>query len=201
MNHLDVDIQEKKTAYKGYFRIERYVLKYRLFNGGWSQPCVREVFERGHAVAVLLYDPNLNKVVLIEQFRIGALNQTDNPWLLELVAGIREPGESSEQIAIRETQEEAGLTPTDMIPVYSYWVSPGGTTEKVTIFCARIDANQAQAGGIFGLEAEAEDIKVWVFDTKTLYEMLEKGEIRNAITIIAIQWLQLHEEKVKKLWG
>lgn len=193
----DVKIIEKKTVYQGYFKIEKLTLQHRLFKGGWSQPFEREIFERGHAVAVLLYDPILNKVVLIEQFRAGALEQ-GNPWLLELVAGIIEPNENPEQVVIRETREEAGLDTSTLIPIYHYWVSPGGSSERVNLFCARVDASNA--GGIHGLPEEHEDIKVWVLDIQTAYELLEKGEIRNAITLIALQWLKIHETEVRKKW-
>lgn len=194
----DVKILEKKTVYKGYFRIEKITLQHRLFAGDWSTPFEREIFERGHAVAVLLYDPILNKVVFIEQFRVGALEKNGNPWLLELVAGIIEEDENPEQVAMRETQEEAGLKFSALIPIYRYWVSPGGSTETVNLFCARVDASHA--GGIHGLADEHEDIKVWVYDTQEAYQLLEQGQICNAITIIALQWLQLHEKAVKERW-
>lgn len=195
----DVTILEKKAVYQGYFRIDKYVVKHRLFRGGWTKPFAREVFERGHAAAALLYDPNLNKIVLIEQFRIGAIAaQSDQPWLLELVAGIIETGETPEQVAIRETQEEAGLQVKAIIPICEYWVSPGGTSEKVAVFCAQVDASQAN--GIHGLEEESEDIRVHCFDVAEVYQLLAQGHICNAPTIIAVQWLQLHEREVRAKW-
>lgn len=194
----DVSILEKKAVYQGYFRIDKYIVKHRLFRGGWTKPFAREVFERGHAAAALLYDPDLNKIVLTEQFRIGVVGQTSHPWLFELVAGIMDPGETAEQVAIRETQEEAGLQIKAIIPIYEYWVSPGGTSEKVALFCARVDASQAN--GIHGLEEEGEDIKVHSFDVAEVYQLLAQGRICNAPTIIALQWLQLHEKEVRGKW-
>ena len=195
----DVEILSKEIAYQGYFRIEKYTLRHRLFRGGWSTPFTRELFERGHAVAVLLYDPKLHKIVLIEQFRIGALGKTDNPWLLELVAGIIEPGETTSEVAIRETQEEAGLHIFEMLPICNYWASPGGSTEKVTLFCAKVDASLA--GGLHGLAEESEDIRVLVFEVDEVYKLLAAGKICNAPTIIAVQWFQLHEQEVRNKWG
>lgn len=194
----DVVILTKETVYQGYFRIEKFNLKHRLFAGGWSQPFIREIFERGHAAGALPYDPVLQKIVLIEQFRVGTLGQTETPWLLELVAGIIEPGETAAAVARRETQEEAGLIASDLLPICDYWVSPGGTSEKVSLFCARVDAKNA--GGIHGLLEEHEDIRVHAFDTEEVYRMLGQGRICNAATIIAVQWLQLHETDVRNTW-
>ena len=83
-----VEILDKTICYNGFFRIERYRLRHRLYSGAWSRELTRELFERGHAAAVLPYDPILDAVVLVEQFRIGALEAPGDPWLLEIVAGV-----------------------------------------------------------------------------------------------------------------
>ncbi len=194
----DVEIIEKQAAFQGFFRVDNYQIRHRLFKGGWSKPLQRELFERGHAAAVLLVDPLLNKIVLIEQFRMGPLNQSQYPWLLELVAGIIEPNETPEQVVNRESQEEAGLVIQEVFPMVEYWVSPGASTEKVNLFCARVDASKA--GGIYGLEAEGEDIRVWVFSVEEVYQMLEKGKINNASTLIALQWFKLNEKQIRQQW-
>jgi len=194
----DVEVLEKKTGYQGYFRIDKYKIRHRLFAGGWSTPVMREVFERGQAAAALLFDPNLDKIVLIEQFRIGTLSATDSPWLLELVAGIIDKEETPAQVAVREIQEEAGLLAKALIPICEYWASPGACTEKITLYCAQVAADKA--GGIHGLAEENEDIRVHVVDTQTAYRLVEEGAVKNAPTIIALQWLQLHEQKVKQQW-
>lgn len=143
MTNTDVEILEKTMGYEGFFRIERYRLRHRLFNGDWSRPLVREVFERGHAAAVLPYDPILDAVVLIEQFRVGALTAPDGPWLLEIVAGMIETDETAEEVVKRESVEEADCAITDLIPLHDYLVSPGGTTERIALFCGRVDATHA----------------------------------------------------------
>lgn len=194
----DVELLNQQVAYQGYFRIKRYTLRHRLFGGGWSPALMREVFDKKMAVGILLFDPVLNKVILIEQFRAAILERTHNPWLIELVAGIMDTDESPEQVAIREAKEEAGLLATDLIPIYEYWTSPGGSSEKVKLFCGRVDASQA--GGIHGLEEEGEDIRVWSLDTHEAYTAVAEGRIQNAFTIVAIQWLQLNETKVKNQW-
>jgi len=196
--HNDIEILEKQTVFQGYFRVDKYLLRHRLFQGGWGKPVTRELFERGNAAAGLLFDPTLNKIVLVEQFRMGPLNHSQHPWLLELVAGIIEPNESPEQVVVRESQEEAGLIIQDVIPIIQYWVSPGASTERTSLFCARVDASKA--GGVFGLAEEGEDIRVHVFTVKEVYQMLEQGVINNAPTLIAVQWFKLNEIKVRKCW-
>lgn len=184
-------ILSKNIAYQGYFRIEAYELQFEKYDGNLSAPVKREIFERGIAVAVLPYDPILDKVVLIEQFRIGALKDDNSPWLLEVVAGIIEPGETPAEVARRETKEESGLDIQTLIPITKYWVSPGGTTETVDLFCAKVDASQA--GGVFGLDLEDEDVKALAMSTEEAFAKVRSGEIRNAPSIIALQWLELNK--------
>ncbi|MBN1684432.1 MAG: NUDIX domain-containing protein [Gammaproteobacteria bacterium] len=187
----DVEIISKETGFKNYFQVDIYKLRFRLFLGGWSHIITREVFERGRAAAVLPYDPHLNKVVLIEQFRVGALKDERSPWLLELVAGMLDHDETPEQLAKREAQEEANIEILDLIPICNYWVSPGGCTERTMLFCGIVDASKAN--GIHGLDEEDEDIKVHVFDVEDAFKMLHDGVINNASTVIALQWLALQK--------
>ena len=143
--NANVEILEKTICFEGFFRIERYRLRHRLFSGDWSHPLVRELFERGHAAAVLPYDPIRDEVVLIEQFRVGALNAPGGPWLMEIVAGIIEADETTEDVVKRESIEEANCIITDLIPLYNFLVSPGGTTESVALFCGRVDTTHQSA--------------------------------------------------------
>jgi len=195
----DVEILDKSEQYKGYFRINRYRLRHRLYAGGWSGELQRELFERGHAVGVLPYDPAADSVVLIEQFRIGALVAGMGPWLTEVVAGIIEEGEAPEEVARRETREEAGIEVMDLMPICRYLVSPGGSSESVILFCGRVDSRGA--GGIHGLAAEHEDIKVDVVPYAEAMRRLEEGDFTNAISIIALQWLALHRGRVRTAWA
>ena len=155
-----IAVLAQAVAYDGHFKIIRYRLRHRLFAGGMSPELVREVFERGHAVAVLPFDPESDKVVLVEQFRLGAVGVIDDPWLIEPVAGIIEPGEGAPEVARREAAEEAGLELLDLVPACTYFASPGGSTETCQIFIGRVVA--AGAGGIFGRTDEGEDIRVHV---------------------------------------
>lgn len=194
----DVEIITRETAWKGFFSIVRYRFRHRLFSGEMSGEVEREVFERGHAAVLLPYDPVRDEVVLIEQIRIPAFDASATPWLLELVAGIIEPGESPEDVARREAVEEAGLTVGRTRPVLSYLASPGGTSERLSILVGEVDASLAQ--GCHGLEEENEDILVHVVSREQAYRWVEEGTIDNAASVIALQWLALHHETLRAEW-
>ncbi len=197
--NTDVEILEKTVCFEGFFRIERYRLRHRLFSGDWSHPLVRELFERGHAAAVLPYDPIRDEVVLIEQFRVGALNTPGGPWLMEIVAGIIEADETTEDVVKRESIEEANCIITDLIPLYNFLVSPGGATESVALFCGRVDTTHA--GGVHGASEEGEDIKVHVVAVDTALALLQAGKINSVSAIIALQWLALNRDHVRTIWA
>ena len=194
----DVEIIARDTCYNGFFQVVRYRFRHRLFNGGMSGEVVREVFERGHAAVLLPYDPQRDEVVLIEQIRIPAYDSSPSPWLLELVAGIIEPGESTEEVGRREAMEEAGLNVGRVKPVLNYLSSPGGTSERLSIMVGEVDASQA--GGCHGLEEENEDILVRVVSREQACQWVEEGIIDNAASVIALQWLALHHKKIREEW-
>ena len=194
-----VELLEKSESYSGFFRINRYRLRHRLFAGGWSGVIEREVFERGHAVGVLPYDPVADSLVLIEQFRIGALAAGMSPWLIEVVAGIIEEGEAPEEVARRETLEEAGLEIQALIPMCRYLVSPGGSSESVRLYCGRVDSRGA--AGIHGLAEEHEDIRVDRVAYGEAMRLLEEGRVTNSVSLIALQWLALHRDRVRAAWA
>lgn len=194
----DVEVIACDTVFQGYFRIDRYRLKHKKFAGGWSGEMSREVFERGHAVGVLPYDPVRNEIVLIEQFRTGAYAAGWNPWLTECVAGIIEDGEAPADVAKRETMEETGLEVSDLIPVIRMLVSPGANSQSVELFLGRVDATDA--GGIHGLDQEHEDIRVFVAPLSNALSMLGDGRISDSHSIVALQWLALHLDEVRERW-
>jgi len=195
----DVEIIARETRYKGFFSIIAYRFRHRLFNGEMSGEVVREVFERGHAAVLLPYDPQRDEVVLIEQIRIPALDSSDTPWLLEMVAGIIEEGETVEDVARREALEEANIVVKRCKPALNYLASPGGTSERLSIMVGEVDATTAE--GIHGLEAENEDIRVHVVSREQAYRWVEEGAIDNAASVIALQWLALHHESLRKEWA
>ena len=206
MNSDDVEVIEKSTPFKGYFRIDRYRLRHKLFEGGWSGEMEREIFERGHAVAVLLFDPERDKLVFIEQFRPGAyaalaspwFHSGASPWLIESVAGIIEPGESPEDVARREAIEETDCKVSEIFPVCHYLVSPGGTSESVFVYCGRVSA--PKGGGIHGLSQEHENIRVVVVSPDEAFQWLDDGRIINAMTLVALQWFRLNVDAVRARW-
>lgn len=198
MTHNGVEILESQVLYQGFYTLKRYKLRHRLFKGGWSEPFIRELLIRHHVGAALPYDPLLDKVVLIEIFRIGTLEDEVSPWQLELVAGLMIKPEELDKLVRREMQEEAGLMAQELLPMCDYWASPGGTNERVTIFCAKVDASNA--GGIHGLADEHEDILVHTMSSQEAFAAVRSGRIKNAATIIALQWLELNLDKVKAKW-
>ena len=198
MQNPQYEILETSTCYAGFFHILRYRLRHRLFKGGWSRVLTRELFERGHAAAVLPYDAETDQVVLTEQFRIGALQASGGPWLLEIVAGMMETGETPEAVVRREAVEEIGCEVGDLISICDYYVSPGGASERIHLFCGRVDA--AQAGGVHGLADEGEDIRVTVMPADDAIAHMQTGRIISAAPIIALQWLMMHRASVREAW-
>lgn len=198
---MDFEILEKIVCFQGFFRMERYRLRHRKFSGEWSRPMTRELFERGHAAAVLPYDPQTDQVMLIEQFRAGALSAPGGPWLLEIVAGMIEADETAEQVIARESAEEAGCHISDLIPLYDYLVSPGGTTERIMLFCGRVDMRYIEGNDrIHGNAEEDEDIRVHVMPLTDALMLLNTGHISSASAIIALQWIALHRDSVHQRW-
>lgn len=195
---LKVEVEARETALDTFLRVDRLRLRHELFGGGFSDTMTRELLLRPRAVGVLLFDPVLEKVVLVRQIRIGMLDEGQDPWLLELVAGMVEPGEQPQEVAARESLEEADLAPQNVVQISEYYNSPGISNERITLFCGRVDS--AGAGGVFGLADEHEDIEVVVLDVEEAVSLVEAGKIHNAMTIIALQWLQLHRRELEASW-
>jgi ADP-ribose pyrophosphatase len=193
-----VELVDHAVAFQGYFRVGRYFFRHGLYQGGQSGILKREVFERGHAAAVLPYDPLRDEIVLIRQFRAGAYVAGWHPWTWEIVAGILEGDESPEQLIRREAVEEAALEIRDVIPMHAVVLSPGACSETCATYLGRVDS--AKAGGVYGLESEGENILVKVLPFSEARAMLDRDEIGNAIGVIALQWLALHRDEVRARW-
>lgn len=192
-----IAVLDRERVYDGFFKMDKLHIEHACFAGG-SVRVQRELFLRDDAVCVLLYDAPRDRVVMIEQFRVGALDHPRSPWLLELVAGIVEPGETPEQVARREAVEEAGATLGEVLPITRYMVSPGGAREYIELLCAQVDSEGL--GGVHGLAHEGEDIKVHLIAAETLFGMVADGRIDNAPAIIALQWLQLNRSRLQSRW-
>ncbi|KRO80200.1 NUDIX domain-containing protein [Gammaproteobacteria bacterium] len=195
---LKIEVDHRETLFDSFLRVDRLKLRHSLFAGGWSELMTRELLLRPRAVGVLLFDPVRQQVVLVRQIRVGMLDEGQHPWLLELVAGMVESGEEPIEVAARESLEEANTKPQDLLQICEYYNSPGISNERITLFCGRVDATQA--GGIFGLDAEHEDIEVVVLSLADALAKVASGEINNAMSIIALQWLQLNQPMLEESW-
>jgi ADP-ribose pyrophosphatase len=194
----DVEQIERSTAYHGHFRVDRYVLRYAMHDGGRTRPLTYEVFDRGHTVVVLPYDPVADTVVLVEQFRAGALAAGVSPWLVEAVAGTVEPGEGVEATARREVVEEAGCDVLELERIGVLLPSPGAVSETSTLYCARVDS--AAAGGLRGLVREGEDILVRVVTADDAIAQALRGDIVSAYGVVPLLWLGLNRERLRERW-
>ncbi|MBI3505511.1 MAG: NUDIX domain-containing protein [Proteobacteria bacterium] len=199
MTNDDIEILSRERRYEGFLKVDAYRLRHKLFAGGWSPVISREMMERGHAVCVALYDPRRDSVVLIEQFRIGAYAGGAPAWMVECVAGMIAPGEDPVDVARREIAEETGLAAADIVPAGRAFASPGGTSETVDMFVARVDS--ASAGGIHGLAHEGEDIRVLVepFDD-ALAAFFDGRRIGSSFTLMTLQWLALNRARLRERW-
>ncbi len=199
MDNDSIAISERRTVYHGFFRIDHFRLRHRLFAGGWSPELSREVFLRHDAVGILLYDPARDALVLIEQFRLAAHLAGFTAWQLEIVAGIMDKDETAADVARREAHEEAGLAITgEVVPIHRFLTSPGGSTETVELFCGRVDASAA--GGIHGLVDESEDIRVVVKSADEAMALLNSGRIENGYTLLALHWFAANRETLRRQW-
>lgn len=192
-------VLEEQHVYQGFFNLIRYRFRHTLYRGGWSEVLDRELFHRGRCVAVIPYDPRRDRVVLIEQFRVGAMRTEQDPWLLEIVAGAIEDGEEPPEVAHREALEEAGCEIDTLLPIYEFFTTPGGCSEKLTLFCGIVDASNL--GGHYGVAEEQEDIWVRVVEYREAMEFLEQGKIDSAIPIIALQWLALNRDALRQRYA
>ncbi len=203
MTFDDVEILEQQTAFQGYFRVDRYRLRHRLFAGGWGQPMQREIFERGHAVAAVLYDPARDQMVLIEQFRPGAfiaaqephLAGAFTPWLIEIVAGIIDEGETPDAVIRREAVEEAGCHIRHLEPIGPILATPGGSSETIMLYLGLVDA-PAEAG-VFGLDEEHEDIRVLIASPDDVWKWMDAGRIVNGPALVGLQWFRIHQQRLR----
>jgi len=194
----EVEIVENESLYQGFLGIKRFHIRHSLFAGGSSRVILRERVESFQAASVLLFDPVLDKVVMIEQFRIGAIDDPAGAWILEVIGGVIDPGETPDEVARREAVEEAGCRVGKLEPICNFMVSPGFSTERIFLFCGEVDASSA--GGIHGLEHEGEDIRVEVLSSEALIGELYGGRLNCTSAIIAVQWLAMNRERLRREW-
>ncbi|GAB3477189.1 NUDIX domain-containing protein [Marinomonas epiphytica] len=194
----DVIVEQDECVYQGFFQMRKLTLKHKRFDGSWSQSMTREMMVRNDAVCVLLFDPKTDQLLLIEQFRPAVL-QADSPWLLELVAGMVEPGESDEEVARREAQEEAGVTIGRLEYMFKFVPSPGGLVEYLRMYAGEFDASQVDLSQTHGLDEENEDIKLHLMSSSEAIKLLDQ-DIENASTLLGVQWFALNKQKLMNKW-
>ena len=197
-NPRDVEIFATRRAYDGFFKLDIVDFRYRRHDRAWSRRLTREVFRRAPTAAVLPYDPRRDEVVLVEQLRPPALDDPAGPWLIEAVAGIVEPGESADDVVRREAREEAGLELGALEYLFDALLSPGGSTERISLFVGQADTTGA--GGLFGVEAEGEDIRAAVWPAEAAFAAVG-GKIVTAPAILCLQWLALNRDRLRRDWG
>ncbi|MDU8924089.1 ADP-ribose diphosphatase [Pasteurellaceae bacterium LIM206] len=197
----DIEILSKERVYDGFFKMEKVLFRHKLFAGGMSEIVCRELLLKGAASVVVAYDPRRDNVILVEQVRIGAYDphSTRSPWLLELIAGMVESGETAERVAMRESAEEAGVQLEKLKYAFAAWDSPGGQSERLYFFAGKVDSSRAR--GIHGLAAEHEDIKVHVVSREQAYQWVCDGTIDNGAAIMGLQWLQLNYQCLQQEWA
>ena len=200
MDRDAVRLTASDELYRGFYRFQRLHLNHRLYRGGWTDTVRREVLIQPEATGVLLYDPAKDCVALVEQFRVGAYcrESEPRPWLLEIVAGLIEPGETPEGVAHREALEESGCTLRALEAIARYYSSPGGTNEFLHLYCGW--AELGEAGGIHGLATENEDIRLHVLDSNDAFAAVTDGHIANGNTVMALFWLQLNRDRLRQQW-
>ena len=193
-----LEILARDTAYDGFLRVDRYRLRHSLYAGGWSRELVRERVERLRAAAILLYDPDVDQVVMVEQFRIGAHEAGEGAWLLEIVGGYVPPEELPEAVARREAVEEAGCAVGEIEPIGEFYLSPGTSVERISLYCGRV---RAPAGGaVHGLDHEGEDIRVEVLAADAAIAELFTGRANSTTAIVTLQWLAAHRPGLRARW-
>ena len=193
----EIALQAARQPYAHFFAVEEYDLTFRRFDGMTSPPINRAVFISGDAVTVLPYDPARDRVLLVEQVRAGPLGRGDpNPWQLEAIAGRIDPGETPEDAARREAVEEAGLTLGPLLPVASYYASPGAKTEFLYSYVA-ITQLPDGAAGVFGVAEEAEDIRGHLISFDQAMALVTSGEVQNAPLLLTLLWLQRERGRLR----
>lgn len=193
-----VEILERRRAYDAFFKLDVLDLRHERFDGTWTPVLRRELFVQRAAVAVLPYDAMLDVVVLVEQFRAGCVDLPGDPWLIEAVAGLVEEGEAPEEVAARETREETGLEVGRLKFVCRYHASPGGTSERVQVYVGEVVA--PDAGGMFGMAHEGEDIRTHIVPALTAFEMVDDGRIVAANGVVPLLWLRSQRERLRREW-
>lgn len=189
----DIEVLEKTELAKGWGSLERFRLRHKKYDASWSEVIDRDIYTIGEVAAVLLYDPALDAVLLTEQFRTCGLKYDDATWLVEIVAGLIEPGVAPDETARREAREETGTTISHLHHISTFYSSPGGNGERMHLYLATADLTGA--GGQFGLAHEHEDIRATLVTFDDALAACDDGRIVDAKTLVALNWLARHKPR------
>ena len=190
-SNADVSIETKEPLFQGFIQVEKIQLKHRLFQQPHYSPIIqRELIRRPEAAGVLLYNDQQQRFALIEQFRIGALNDPESPWQLEVIAGVLDGNETPEQCIRRESLEESGCEVNELIHLFSFYPSAGACSELFHLYAAEVEL--PLTGGIFGMPNEGENIQLHLFNYAELATLFQGKRLKNAAVIMALQWLMQH---------
>jgi len=192
-----VSIEQKRYILEDVFKVEEAHLRHEKFNGEMSNVVRRISLERGDSVAVVIFNLNTNKIILVSQFRYPAY-KSGQGWLIEAIAGIVDPKEVPEEAARREVQEETGLTISTLEHISTFYPSPGGSSERIHLYYSEVSGESAKYKGTGGLVSEGEDILAVEVTLDEALSKIKSGEIKDAKTIIGIYWLEnriLNNEK------
>jgi ADP-ribose pyrophosphatase len=189
----NVEILSREQIFnKAIFRINETRFRHELFTGGMSQELVRLDFERGDSVSAVVHRTDTHSLIFTEQFRISTYEKGPG-WLLELPAGMIEESENPADSMKREIEEEIGFRTTYLQLISKFYVSPGGTSERIILFYAQVNATQRVSRG-GGLRSEGEDIRVVEVPILEVFRRMDAGKFVDAKTIIGLQWLRAHQK-------
>lgn len=192
----DVQIVDRAFVFQGFVQVEKVNLRHRLFNQAeYTAVISRELIQRPEAAGVLIYDDAQKKFALIEQFRIGAMDDQDSAWQLEIIAGVLDGDESPESCIRREALEESGCELKELQHLFSFYPSAGACAELFHLYSA--NTTLPQEGGVFGMPDEGENIQLHIIDYREIPNLLTNGRLKNAPVIMALQWLQQQIKTVK----
>ena len=187
----DVTIESREPIFRGFIQVEKVSFRHRLFNQPDYSPLIqRELIHRPEAAGVLLYNDQQQRFALIEQFRVGALNDAESAWQLEVIAGVLDGDEAPEDCIRRESLEESGCEVQQLQHLFSFYPSAGACSEFFHLYVAEVEL--PKMGGIFGMPDEGENIQLHLFDYSEVGTLLRNGRLRNAPVIMALQWLVQH---------
>lgn len=190
MDNMKYDILKEEIVFDNFFKIKKAIIKHELFDSNLIE-VDRMCFERGDSVAILIYEKDTNSLLFTNQFRYPTIKEK-NGWILELTAGSIEPEESPTERVKKEVEEEIGYKVDEVEFINSFFVSPGGTSERIMLYYSEVNStNKVFKGG--GVKYEKEDIQLVKLKTNEVIERLKNNNFRDAKTIVGIQWFLLNK--------